>query len=55
VTLNVGRFENKKIRKSYSFNKLNLFSSLDDGLKASKSKYLSPFAITLYRKSKHET
>ncbi len=55
ATLNVGRFENKEIRKSSSFNKLNLFSSLDDGLKASKSKYISPFAIPLYIKSKHES
>jgi hypothetical protein len=30
-----------------------LFSSLDDGPKASKSKYLCPFAISLYIKSKH--
>ncbi len=55
VTLNVGRFESKEIRKNSSFNKLNFFSSLDDGPKASKSKYLCPFAILLYIKSKHES
>ncbi len=53
ATLNVRRFESKEIRKSSSFDKLNLFSSLDDGPKASKSKYLCPFAISLYIKSKH--
>jgi hypothetical protein len=45
VTLNVGRFESKEIRKSSSFNKLNLFPSIDDGPKAS---ILNTFALLLY-------
>jgi hypothetical protein len=45
ATLNVGRFESNEIKKSSSFNKLNLFSSLMMGLKPPN---LNTFAHLLY-------